>query len=431
MTEFRQEVIVSYWFENPLLKPFLPMAVSTSVKGLSSRFVAPRIFFGANLFPEGPSLMPTPVSIIKRRCPRQRAFLVTDPVAEKHAGRVAGALERDGFATQTWNQTKPEAPLENVKAAARAMTEFEPDLIMTVGGGSVMDLGKAAWVLYERRDLEDLTAHLPIVPLGLRQRAIFVAVPTTSGTGSECTNIAVVTDEQTHRKVPIVSGELTPDFALLVPEFTASMPPGLTVGTGLDVLAHAVDSAMLPTSNELTDALALGAVEMVFRWLPRAFRNGNDREARARMLLASSMAGMAISNAGVSLTHAFGHSVGARFGLHHGLCVGLFIPYCLQFYLPVSDRWLMLARALDVQGRTEQSRFNKLIKRFQALYAELDAPWKLRDLGVERKDLARNMKRLVRDTMADLSVHMSPRPLSASQCEKVLRHAHAGKKIDF
>lgn len=422
---------MSYWFENPLLKPFLPMAVSTSMRGLSSRFIVPKIFFGAHLFPEGPTLGPTPIGVIKRRCPRKRAFLVTDTVAERYAARVARAFELDEFTCTIWNRTQPEAPLDNVKQAAASMTEFDPDVIVTVGGGSVIDLGKAAWALYERPDLEDLPGHIPLIPLELRRRAILVAVPTTSGTGSECTNAAVVSDTEAHRKIPIVSGELVPDFALLVPEFTASMPPGLTVGTGLDVLAHAVDTVLLPTSNELTDALALSAVEMVFRWLPRAYKNGGDREARARMLLASSMAGMAFGNAGVSLTHAFGHSLGAVFERHHGLCVGLFIPYCLQYYRPVTDRWLLLARVLDVQGRNETARFNKLLKAFQTLYRELGAPWKLKDLGITSKDLSKNMKRLVHDTRADVTVHASPRPLSASHCEKILRYAYAGKRIDF
>jgi alcohol dehydrogenase class IV len=422
---------VSYWFENPLLKPFLPMAVSTSMKGLNSRFIVPRIFMGANLFPEGPTLMPTPVGIIKRRCPRQRVFLVTDAIAEKHAARVARAFELDGFTSQVWNRVLPEAPLENVKQASLAMAGFEPDLIVAVGGGSVMDLAKAAWVLYERPDIEDLTGHLPIIPLGLRRKAILVAVPTTAGTGSECTNVAVVTDVAAHRKVPVISGEMVPDFALLVPEFTASMPSGLTVGTGLDVLAHAVDSVLLPTSSELTDALALSAVEMVFRWLPRAHRNGKDREARARMLLASSMAGMAFGNGGVSLTHALGHSLGSAYALHHGVCVGVFIPYCLQFYRPVTDRWLLLARALDVQGRSGEARFKRLIRRFHTLYRELGAPWKLRDLGITGRSLEKNMKQLVHDTLGDISVHMSPRPLSASRCEEMLRRAHAGKPVDF
>jgi alcohol dehydrogenase class IV len=422
---------VTYWFENPMLKPFLPMAVSTSMKGLRSHFIAPRLLFGTDLFPEGPALMPSPVSIIKRKCPRARAFLVTDQVAERFAAQVARAFEGEGFACQIWNGTRPEAPLPNVEQAARAMTGFAPDVIVAVGGGSVMDLGKVAWIRYERPDVVDVTGHLPIIPLGLRSKAILVAVPTTSGTGSECTNAAVVTDPEAHRKVPIVSGEILPDFALLVPQFTATMPPGLTAGTGLDVLAHAVDAVLVPTANELTDALALGAVEMVFRWLPRAHANGRDPEARARMLLASSMAGMSFGNAGVALTHSFGHAVGAVFEKHHGLCVGLFIPYCLQFYRPVTDKWLALARALDVQGRGEEMRFNRLIKRFQALYRQVGAPWKLRELGIGKRELDKNMQRLVRDTMGDVSVHASPRPLSASQCEKVLRCAFAGKKVDF
>ena len=178
---------------------------------------------------------------------------------------------------------------------------------MAVGGGSVMDLSKGAWILYERPDLTDLGMISPLDKLNLRQKAMLVAVPTTAGTGSESTGAAVFHDSTVNRKIPVAHDELVPDVAILSPEFTMSMPPELTAGTGLDVLAHAMDAVTAPSGNEYTEPLALKAVEMVFEWLPKAYKNGDDREARFRMIMAANIAGIAFGMSGCHLTHSFGH----------------------------------------------------------------------------------------------------------------------------
>ncbi len=422
---------MSYWFTNPMLKLMLPLMSSSSIKGLYSTFTTPTVFMGSNLLPEGPSIVPTPVDIIGARCPKKRAFLVTDEFAERYAARVAKALEKAGFATQVWNKAQPEAPMENVKESAESMNQFEPDVIVAVGGGSVMDGAKAAWILYERPDITDLAALSPLTPLMLRKKAFLVAVPTTSGTGSECTSIAVVHDSEAHRKVPIACPELMPDFALLVPDFTVSMPPRLTVGTGLDVLAHAMDCVPTPASNEITDALALASIEMVFKWLPRAYRNGQDREARYRMLMAASMAGIAFGQSGAALTHALGHSLGSIFNTHHGLTVGLFIPYILQFYQPVTDKWLALGKALNVKGASREEIMVDLVKKVRALFADLEVPLNLKDLGIPADEFDKNMEKLVLYSCEDICHFFSPRPMTMDQCERIFRYAYEGKDVDF
>ncbi len=422
---------MSYWYKDELLQSLLPILVSTTIKGLSSFFQTPKLFSGANVLPEGDGIGPSPIDIIAARCPKKRAFIVTDEIADRFAGRVQRAFARTGFVSEVWNGTLPEAPLDNVKEAAQAMSEYEPDMIIAVGGGSVMDLAKAAWVLYERPDITDLTTASPLELLNLRQKALFTAVPTTSGTGSECTMVAVVTDKEANIKVPLAGFELMPDFALLVPEFTESMPPKLTVGTGLDVLAHATDCVMVSTTDEMTRSLGLTAVEMVFQWLPRAYRNGKDREARHRMLLASSMAGMAFGNSNVALTHALGHALGAVFNLHHGFSVGLFIPYVLQYYRPITDKWLPLAKTLEVDGQNKDQKFANLIKKIRDLYTELEAPLTLKDLSISEEDFEKNMPKLVADTMQDITVFMSARPISEAECEQILRYAYEGKDVDF
>ncbi len=389
------------------------------------------LIMGANALPEGPALGASVIDIMAARCPKKRAFIVTDEYTVNYANRVARVLDGKGFTIQTWDKAKPEPPIETVKECAAVMTQFEPDVIIAVGGGSVMDGAKAAWILYERPDITDLRLVSPLAPLGLRRKAFLVAFPTTSGTGSECTSVAVVTDTQAKRKVPIASGELLPDIAVLIPDFVTGMPPKLTAGTGLDALAHAVDNVTSVGTNDICDALALRATEMIFKYLPRAYRNGRDREARFRMHVAASMAGIAFGQGGIGLTHALGHTLGKLFGIHHGISVGILIPYCFQFYAPVTDKYLDVCKALDIRAKSKERSLSLLVQKFKAFFKELDVPVDLKGLGITPEALEANMKELVLYSIEDPSAFSSPRPITAEQCERLFRYAYEGKDIDF
>ena len=307
---------MSYWFEDPTLKALAPLALSSSIKGLSTLFFTPRIYAGYNVIPQGPVIGSTTIDPLANRCVKKQAFIVTDEFNERNAKKAGEFLESGGFTTEIWAKTLPEAPMENVYDCTESVKRFEPDLIMAVGGGSVMDLAKGAWLLYERPDLTDLGMISPLDKLNLRQKAMLVAVPTTAGTGSECTGAAVFHDASTDRKIPIAHDELVPDVAILSPEFTISMPPQLTVGTGLDVLAHAMDAAIAPSGNDYTDPLALRAIQMVFQWLPKVYENGDDREGRFRMMMAANIAGIAFGMSGCHISHSLGHSLGTVFHMH-------------------------------------------------------------------------------------------------------------------
>lgn len=422
---------MNYWFTDPMLKALLPLAASSSIKGLSSSFATPKLFMGPNALPEGPVMGATVLDAFESKCPKKRAFLVTDTAAEKAAAKVARVLESRGFTTQIWNKALPEAPLDNVRESGTAMSAFEPDLIVAVGGGSVMDGAKAAWIHYERPDITELSSVGPFTPLNLRRKAHLAAVPTTSGTGSECTSVFVAHDTEAHRKIPVASGELMPDWAILIPEFTATMPPKLTVGTGMDVLAHAMDCPPAVGGNELTDHLAVAATEMVFQYLPKAYRNGQDMEARFRMLLASSTAGIAFGQGGVALTHSFGHSLGSLFGVHHGLAVGIFIPFVFQFYHPVTDKHLIFCNALGVTGKNRDQLLSRLTERIRKLFKELGVPLSLKELGIKKGDFKKQMDKLVLYTVEDIDTYFSPRPMTPDQCAKIFQYAYDGKDIDF
>ena len=422
---------MGYWFTNPFLKVLLPMGNSTAIKGLTTIFSMPKLIMGANAFPEGKVLGMTAVDYFAAQCTRKQAFVVTDEIGKRFASRVVLAMEKAGFSTTIWDKAQAEAPLDNVYACGEAMLQFSPDIIVAVGGGSVIDGAKAAWIYYEKPDIGDLGMITPAQSLGLRKKAVFAAVPTTSGTGSECTSVTVVHDMEAHRKVPVANPELMPDFAVLCPEFTMSMPPKLTAGTGLDALSHAMDAIATPAANELTDAFALQAIQSVFQYLPRAYQNGKDREARHRMLIASSLAGIAFGQSGAALTHSFGHSLGSLFDIHHGLAVGIFIPYVFQFYQTVSDKYLCICKALGIEGKSREESLSNLVEKVRDLFRALDVPLNLSDLGISEKNLNEKLEKFVQYTYEDIDTLFSPRPITKAQCEKIIRYAHKGNDVNF
>ncbi len=422
---------MGYWFEDPILRNLAPLALSTSIRGLSTIFGTPRIFVGTNVLPSGPPIGPTTMDALAPRCVAKRAFVVTDEFNQRYAPKLTAFLESGGFTCSVWDQTLPEAPMENVSDCAAEMAAFEPDMIVALGGGSVMDLAKAAWLLYERPDIEDLGMVSPLEPLNLRQKAFLVAVPTTSGTGSECTGAAVLTDSAAHRKVPIAHAELVPDVAILEPEFTLTVPPALTAGTGLDVLAHAMDAVTTPAANDYTLPLALRAVEMVFEWLPKAYQDGGDREARHRMMIASNIAGIAFGMSGCHLTHSFGHALGAVFEMHHGLAVGFFIPHTLQFCQTVTDKHLLICKALDIPASDPGQGLENLVARVREFLISLEVPLALKDFGIGPEEFEEKLPQLVEFAHGDIDGFFSPRPITAAQCEMVMRYAYEGKDIDF
>lgn len=422
---------MDYWFENPVLKALVPLALSSAMKGLSTIIRIPAIYAGFNVLPEGPVIGPSTMGAIAPRCPRKRAFIVTDPFNEANAQKVCGFLESNGFKGLVWTKTLPEAPIRNAMECGSDMGEFAPDLVVGVGGGSVMDMAKAAWILYERPDIKNLAMVSPLEPLNLRQKAILVAVPTTSGTGSECTGAAVLTDEEARRKVPIANLELIPDVAILYPEFTISMSPRLTAGTGLDALAHAMDSVTTFAANEFTEPLALKAIEMVFEWLPVAYRDGQDREARHRMMLAATLAGIAFGMSGCHLTHSLGHALGSVFKIHHGLAVGFFIPHTLQFCSQVTQRHLLICRSLGLDAQDANAGLSCLVQKVRDLLEELEVPRDLKGLGIGEEEFKGHLPLLAKYAQEDVDSYFCPRPPTSEQCERIFLHAYHGIDIDF
>ena len=267
--------------------------------------------------------------------------------------------------------------METASAIRDRVLSEQPDTVVALGGGSVIDACKCglAWStapfldFYAMRDRPDFG--------GLKERYTFVAVPTTSGTGSEVTPYSVITDRKCtpNNKVPVVSAEILPDLAIVDPQFTVSMPPRVTANTGIDALSHALECYTSTIACDYADGFSLQALRLIFRFLPLAYRSGGDLEARTRMANASCLAGMAIANGGTSIVHSLGQVIGASYGVPHGASMGIFIPLSITFNAQENPgRYAQIARALGHKGEDDTQAAAWLACKVEDLLSELGMP---------------------------------------------------------
>lgn len=414
------------WYADPVMQTMLPTMGGEAIKEVYGHWFAPRAIFTGRI---GATALSMLVAFMRER---RKAFILTDTVVERHARSVAKDFQEAGFQTTVWNEAAPEPPVTLAEKCADEMTKFEPDLIIAVGGGSTMDLAKAAWILYELPGY-DLKAVSPLLPMGLRKKALLAAYPTTSGTGSEVTWASVLTDDSVTPpvKIALSSAEIVPDFAVLLPEFTVGMPPKITAGTGLDALAHAVDGYLTCYDTDISDALAIKSIELVFKFLPRAYKTPNDMEARYRMQMAATMAGLAFGNSQAALTHSLGHAVGKVFGIHHGVAVGIFIPYSIQYYSRASKKYVQLARKIGIEAKDEAECLQKLVDRFKQFLLSFKVPYALKEHGITKQRWQKNLDVVAKYSSEDVCTPASPRPTSIIDLKKILEYAYEGKDIDF
>jgi alcohol dehydrogenase class IV len=425
---------MGYWSQEYLMKNWGgPMVQSEYLRDAISPFFVPRIFSGFNLFLEKPDMLPDAVDLISRTSKKKKAFIVTDGYAVRFASKVKVPYEkRYNFKFQIWDGSKPDAPIETIKDCAEKMRKFGPDLIFAIGGGSSIDTAKAAWLLYEHPTV-DIALLSPITPLYLRNKARLVAVPTTSGTGSEVSGISVVSfPDGVKLGMTGALPELVPDFALLDPTFTVGMPPELTAGTGGDALAHAIDGFMAPKANDLNQAIALKTIQMIFQWLPRAYRDGSDLMPRMKMQQAAMMAGIPLSNAGSGISHGLGHTIGGLFHIHHGVMVMLFIPYELQVYSRVTDRHLEICDTLGVRDPdSDEKSLHNLIDKIRGLMSELNLPVSLRAANVPEDDFNRELAMIMDRACSDPAFYFGWYDMTPDQLKDLFLCAYEGKLIDM
>lgn len=289
----------------------------------------------------------------------KKAALVTGGSSMKKLGFLDQAdkhLKAAGMETITIDGVEPNPSVETVKRGAKEMEAFQPDWIVAIGGGSALDAAKVMWCFYEHPHLSFEDIIEPGSMPALRNKAKFVAVPSTSGTASEITAFSVITDVPNKIKYPIVALDMVPDLAILDPVIPAKMPKHITANTGMDVMAHAVEAVASKASTCYTEPYAVESIKLVFDNLKKCYDNGMDMEARDNMHNASSLAGMAFTNASLGLVHSLAHKIGGEFGVTHGLANAILMPYIIDFNRQFSDKYSMVEKALGIKDLAQAVR---------------------------------------------------------------------------
>ena len=415
----------------------VPMLTAKAMGGIQSTFLVPRIYSG-----EAGLTNATKYLEALLESDEKRALIITDSFTERFAKRVGEYLDIVGIEYKVWSGALPEVPYHTIEEGAKVCEEYQPRVIIAIGGGSVMDTAKVVLIKYDKPN-ENLFMVIPLVPsIGLRKKfKFFVAIPTTSGTGSEVTTVSVMTDEsrEPDKKIPVVIGDLLPDIAILDTYFVKDMPPFLTMGTGLDAFAHSMGAYVSNVGSPLTDAINIGAIKEIVKYLPRAVKYGaKDMEARAHMQLAATMAGMGFGNStiGQGVDHGLGHAFGKVYNVHHGVSVSLLLIYGLAFQAKILNRWKDLAPIFKVELTTDNREkslndFLQAVKEFiQSVggftcIKELKNPVISKEEYFEKLDLATEY---ADNQPASLG---SSRPLIKKHIKKIFEYAWDGKIIDF
>ena len=307
------------------------------------------------------------------------------------------------------------------------MQDFEPDWIIAMGGGSPIDAAKAMWIFYECPQLSWNDLLLPNLHLTLRKKARFIAIPTTSGTGADVSWAMVITDRDKRKKLEIISSEVIADLVVLDPVLAKKMPAQLTADTGLDVLTHAIESYVSTLKNDFSDGLSIQAAGLVFKWLPKAIESGDDLITREHMHNAATIAGLSFGNSQVGLTHSLGHSLGVLFNIPHGRCVGIFLPYVIEYNArmeQVARLYGEMARALQL-GDTAKD----LAEKVRGLIKQIGNPLKIKDF-VKEKDFRESLTALVERAKQDVCTATNPVSASTQDLHKIFQYSYEGRNID-
>ena len=385
-------------------------------------FISPTIVFGSDALE------------YLRKVKGARALIVTDEQIQRlgFVDEVVKHLQETGKQIRVFDGVESEPSLENVSLGAMVAKDFQPDLIIALGGGSCIDAAKALWILYERPDLrlEEVSA---LTELELRKKARLVAIPTTSGTGSDATWVAVITDKAERVKLDyITSRELVPDVSILDPRFCAKMPKAMVAQTGLDALTQGIEAYVTTWRTDFSDALAMRVIQLVSKYIERSYKDQNDLEAREKMHNAGSMSGLAFSNSHLGIAHSMGHALGATYHLAHGLSVAISNLYVVQFSQGVvGEKYLEIVRALGMTSATSKEATAQLVASLSALMKRLDQPTTLAEFGIKREDLMRDMKHLIEKTNMSACTFVAPRVPSSEEMEKLYLCAFEGSKVDF
>ncbi|SCP94786.1 iron-containing alcohol dehydrogenase [Anaerobium acetethylicum] len=365
----------------------------------------------------------------------KKAILVLGGGSMKKFGfvdKVISYLDEAGIETMLFENVEPDPSVETVMKGAAAMREFEPDWIIAMGGGSPIDAAKAMWTFYEYPETTFEELIQPFSFPTLRQKARFIAIPSTSGTATEVTAFSVITDYASGIKYPLADFNITPDMAIVDPELAETMPAKLTAHTGMDALTHAIEAYVSTLNSPFTDPLALKAIQMVFDYLPDSF-NG-DMDAREQMHYAQCLAGQAFSNALLGIVHSMAHKTGAAFStghIPHGCANAIYLPYVIKFNSKDAEsRYADIARSIGITG-SDRSCVMSLCDLIEGYNMKLGIPKSLKEFGIDEEEFKEKSARIAELAVGDACTGSNPRPISVDEMEKLLHCTYYGTNVAF
>lgn len=398
--------------------------------------------------------LPVALDELKHVMNKKKVFIVTDEFLYKngYTKGITDKLDEMGIVHTTFFNVAPDPTLACAKEGTKAMVAFEPDCIIAVGGGSAMDAGKIMWVLYEHPEVNFLDLAMRFMDIRKRvytfpkmgEKAYFIAVPTSSGTGSEVTPFAVITDETTGTKYPLADYELMPNMAIIDADLMMNQPKGLTSASGIDALTHALEAYAAMLATDYTDGLALKAAKLIFEYLPRCYDNGpNDPVAREKMANASTMAGMAFANAFLGVCHSMAHKLGAFHHLPHGIANALMIDEVLRFnasetpakmgtfpqydHPKTLERYAEVADYLKIKGKDDHEKLENLIKAIDELKEKVGIKKTIKEYGIDEKDFLDRLDDMVEQAFDDQCTGANPRYPLMSEIKQMYLNAYYGK----
>lgn len=351
-----------------------------------------------------------------KELPVEKAYIICDPFMAQSGkvNMITDLLAEKGSSFEVFSEVVPDPTIDVVSKAIGRMQCFEPDAVIALGGGSAIDTAKAASQIY---------SHMG------KERLFLIAVPTTSGTGSEVTNFSVISDPQAQAKYPLRSDSMVPDVAFLDPRFTVSVPPHITADTGMDVLTHALEAYVSTDSGDFTDACAEKAVRLVWKYLAKTVEEGSDLEARTHMHNASCLAGVAFNGASLGLCHSMAHALGAKFHIPHGRSNAILLPHVISYNAGLEEagdyeacgRYVEIANMLGIAAGTEKATVHGLVRHIKNLMNKIKIPQQITDLKVDRDEFLQAVEEMAEKALHDNCTKTNPRVPSAEEIAAIYR----------
>ena len=384
----------------------------------------------------------------------ERAFIVTDPGMVKlgYVDKILYHLRnRQKYVhSEIFSEVESDPSFDTIMKGVEAMKNFRPDVIIALGGGSPIDAAKGMWLFYEYPDADPEGLRLKFMDIRKRTykfpklgtKCKMVAIPTTSGTGSEVTSFAVITDKKQNKKYPLADYELTPDVAIVDPDLVMSLPKSVTADTGMDVLTHALEAYVSNMASDYTDGLAEKAVELVINYLEKAYDDGTDKLAREKMHNASTIAGMAFTNAFLGVNHSIAHKVGAEFHLPHGRINAILLPYVVRYnstkptkfvsfpkyeYFIADEKYYKMAKRVGLKAKTKEEGIDSLIQKIKEMNEHMNIPKSFKDAGIDEQEFLAKVDMLADRAFEDQCTTANPRVPLVSEIKQILLDSYYGK----